>query len=367
MFGFHTRARKQIRVGLICRLNGRGLGTEIKLLREIFSEHFPAINFSVYSIKRTDQILKFDHCWESNFRFRKWLESLSCVISVEQFFPNIFSECRRLGIKTIWRPNQEWILPSLLLKDLQSVDVIMTPQKACANFLIEKFGLTNIVCNPWITNIRLGEEKKHSSPVSFLFNAGGRGVGDRRNCRLVLSAMEELLAERDDVYFVVKTQRPLDVSGLLKYKKKFRYIEKNISYKKNLELYRSVDFSIAPSKWEGLGFSLLESLYCGTPVLTVDAPPMNEWVQHQKTGYLVPVVYPDVDLPIPFGKDDQRDGLNWVKAALATKEDICIGVDWLVQNRASIYENFYNINKKTLEDRKIRFLDVFESILLVEK
>ena len=42
-------------------------------------------------------------------------------------------------------------------------------------------------------------------------------------------------------------------------------------------LYDEGDVCIQPSRWEGLGLSLLESQACGLPLVTTDAPPMNEY------------------------------------------------------------------------------------------
>lgn len=41
-------------------------------------------------------------------------------------------------------------------------------------------------------------------------------------------------------------------------------------------LYDRVEVAVLPSRYEGVGLSLLEAQACGCPVITVDAPPMNE-------------------------------------------------------------------------------------------
>ena len=48
-------------------------------------------------------------------------------------------------------------------------------------------------------------------------------------------------------------------------------------------LYREGDAFIQPSKLEGIGFSVLEAVACGLPVITLDAPPMNEWARAAAT------------------------------------------------------------------------------------
>ena len=45
---------------------------------------------------------------------------------------------------------------------------------------------------------------------------------------------------------------------------------------RNADLYRDGDVCVQPSHWEGLGLQLLECQAAGMPLVTTDAPPMNE-------------------------------------------------------------------------------------------
>src|SRR5207253_8328051 len=44
----------------------------------------------------------------------------------------------------------------------------------------------------------------------------------------------------------------------------------------NRALYADGDVCVQPSHWEGLGLQLLECQAAGLPLVTTDAPPMNE-------------------------------------------------------------------------------------------
>ncbi len=359
---FNKRGKRP-KVGLINCMNNRGLGTESRLLQMFFSAHMKDFEFSIYKIPAGRKGKDFDNTWESNPGFIRWLDRQSVVMSIEHFMPNIYAQCRKKGIKTIWRPNFEWISPDYGYDDFCIVDAIMTPQIACANFLEDKFKLNNVVRNPWITELPIIKKNPSEGKTKFLFNAGRGGIGDRRNHHVVIDAFAELLEKRDDIELTIKTQVPLNVAKLEKFKaKNFHYIERNTGYKANLRYYTKADFSLAPSKWEGLGFALLESLYCGTPVITVDAPPMNEWVQHKKTGYIVPCHFPDLPLPIEYNRDNQL-GLNWVRAALCEPGDIVKAVEWLADNKTSMYRDFNEENQKVLEQRKRDFIHTFTSTL----
>jgi glycosyltransferase involved in cell wall biosynthesis len=54
-----------------------------------------------------------------------------------------------------------------------------------------------------------------------------------------------------------------------------------------LDLVRRSDVAVYPSRAEGFGLPLLESLTLGVPVVTTDAPPMNELVRDGENGRLV--------------------------------------------------------------------------------
>ena len=55
----------------------------------------------------------------------------------------------------------------------------------------------------------------------------------------------------------------------------------------HLRLFATADVCVAPSRWEGLGLHLYESMALGLPVITNDAPPMNEVIADGDNGLLV--------------------------------------------------------------------------------
>ena len=67
----------------------------------------------------------------------------------------------------------------------------------------------------------------------------------------------------------------------------FSQVELSISIPSNVELHRPPagndllygegDICVQPSHWEGLGLGLLECQAAGMPLVTTDAPPMNEY------------------------------------------------------------------------------------------
>jgi glycosyltransferase involved in cell wall biosynthesis len=67
-------------------------------------------------------------------------------------------------------------------------------------------------------------------------------------------------------------------------------------------LYSVSDVMIIPSRQDNLPNTGVESLACGTPVVSFNIGGMSDIVNHLKTGYLA----------IPFNTDDLANGISWV-------------------------------------------------------
>lgn len=359
---FRTRPRSDIRFGLVNCLNRRGLGTETRILAAVFARYLPDIDFDVFAIPAGRRGDRFDRDGVHRWRFRRWLGQRTHVMTVERFMPRLYARCRELGIVSFWRPNHEWISPALSADDFAGVDYIVSPMHACADLLETRLGASNVVRNPWILDRPVETKPLSGDRLRFLLNAGRGGVGDRRNVTTVLEAFAHVLPERPDWHLTIKTQTPIDISRLRRVRDRVDYVKGDASYEANLDFYRRADFSIAPSKWEGVGFSLLESLYCGTPVVTTDAPPMNEWVTDGDTGALVPARYADIDVPIPYRRDNV-DGVNWVRAAQIGTDALVATLERVADERDRLYERFLQRNPVIIAERTSRFVATIRRLL----
>ena len=47
------------------------------------------------------------------------------------------------------------------------------------------------------------------------------------------------------------------------------------------------DVFVVPSRWEGFGIVFIEALACGSVVITSNIEPMNEYIEHEKSGLLL--------------------------------------------------------------------------------
>ena len=66
-----------------------------------------------------------------------------------------------------------------------------------------------------------------------------------------------------------------------------RVIDREVSNEQMRALLSEVDVTLFPSRFEGVGYPVLESLHAGVPVIATDAAPMNEIVEDERNGLLV--------------------------------------------------------------------------------
>lgn len=60
-----------------------------------------------------------------------------------------------------------------------------------------------------------------------------------------------------------------------------------------INLYRSADVYVTPTRYEGFGLTLLEAMTAGCPLVTTDIPVVNETVRHGENGWLTRYDDPD--------------------------------------------------------------------------
>jgi hypothetical protein len=65
-----------------------------------------------------------------------------------------------------------------------------------------------------------------------------------------------------------------------------KIIRGNLEKSDYMEMIRSSNVFIAPRKYEGIGMSFLEAMTLGLAVIATDNPTMNEYIIHNKTGFL---------------------------------------------------------------------------------
>ena len=132
-----------------------------------------------------------------------------------------------------------------------------------------------------------GREAEEVPGIRFFYPAGF--LSRRKPLAEVLKAFRRF----DDpaATLVIKAQVEREVNLLRKGAERDRRVEvviEDLPTDAHLRLFAAADVCVAPSRWEGLGLHLYESMALGLPVITNDAPPMNEIVRNRDNGILVP-------------------------------------------------------------------------------
>jgi 1,2-diacylglycerol 3-alpha-glucosyltransferase len=119
--------------------------------------------------------------------------------------------------------------------------------------------------------------------------AGGF-LGHRKPLEPVVEAFA--LTKDPDLRLLVKAQIERDRLGKLSRRvRKDERIELRLGdedWDSHLRAIAACDVCLTPSRWEGLGLPLYEATAFGQPVITNDDPPMNEVIEHERNGLLVP-------------------------------------------------------------------------------
>ncbi|MBE9170089.1 glycosyltransferase family 4 protein [Pleurocapsales cyanobacterium LEGE 06147] len=105
--------------------------------------------------------------------------------------------------------------------------------------------------------------------------------------------------------------------------------------------YVSADVTVIPSLQEAFGKTALESLACGTPVVSFDSTGLKDIVEHEKNGY---------------------------RAKLYSSDDLARGIAWVLQNEhrwqiLSQRARAKVVNEFTIKAQAAKYLDIYQEIL----
>lgn len=135
-----------------------------------------------------------------------------------------------------------------------------------------------------------GERQLQAStePLVVVHSAGMGGPSDRKGTDLVLQSFH---ATKGDATLRVHTQLPKEQwpkawQEVLAREPRIQMLTGPLN---PVDLYRSGDLYLYPSRLEGIGLTLPESLACGLAAITTATPPMDEFVKEGENGSLVPV------------------------------------------------------------------------------
>ncbi len=163
-------------------------------------------------------------------------------------------------------------------------------------------------------------------------------VGDhRKGADLLQEALEDLSGEIDDVELVIFGSEDPDDSPDFGFSTNYvGYLHDDPSL---ALLYSAADVMVVPSRYEGFGQTVSESMACGTPVVAFDATGPRDIVDHRETGWLAE----------PYDAVELGEGVQWV---LASDRE---GLASSARERA--------IGRYRQRDVGERYLDLYESVI----
>jgi 1,2-diacylglycerol 3-alpha-glucosyltransferase len=123
-------------------------------------------------------------------------------------------------------------------------------------------------------------------PLTYFYPAGF--LSRRKPVAEVLKAFRRLDDANARLVIKGQVERELDtLEGGAKRDPRVEVILDDLPADEHLRLFAAADVCVAPSRWEGLGLHLYESMGLGLPVITNDAPPMNEVIRDGENGLLI--------------------------------------------------------------------------------
>lgn len=222
---------------------------------------------------------------------RGWIQGnkLDVVFTIEQ--PNnwnVFKIAKELGV------------PTINYVDIEMFHSESERYKDCTAFfvptqqgydILKSYGLSNVVHVQYYANgCEYPWNLRKTDKVEFVIHAGWGGMNGRKGVGPTIRAF--IKADCDTTLTVITQKRwktyEEEVRNLVRANPNIHIREVNDTQNVyNKEAYTIGHVAIQPSLWEGLGLTYIEALMSGMPVITCNAPPMNEYVTHEETGLLV--------------------------------------------------------------------------------
>ena len=257
-------------------------------------------------------------------QFKKWIQknNIQVVIFNEQQDWEILVDCAKLNIITIAYIDY-YTRETIPFFDLY--DAVICHTKRHYSVFKNHFQAYYI---PWGTDINLFKptknDKVRKSDVVFFHSAGMGGINFRKGTDIVVKAFSKF---ESGVKLIIHSQVPVDKFGnigeIIEKNPRIEFIHRTVTAP---GLYHLGDVYVYPSRLEGLGLTIMEALACGLPVITTDAPPMNEFIDDGKTGKLV-------DVKHYLGRED---GYYWAES-ICSENSLFKAMEYFFQNKNEIF------------------------------
>jgi glycosyltransferase involved in cell wall biosynthesis len=306
--------RRPGKVGLIGTGDATGLGYQNEELARMFEIDRWLIPVLSYDAPRAQPTVKCRIDRVSGradiATLRKWMKGLDWIVFIERpVVKDVARAARSLNIGIAVVANWEWLNPDL--DWLRLADVLICPTKFTYNYLCDwrkRFGFGwEVVYVPWPVDAQRFRFQERRRCERFLFVNGWGGPRATRldgsktpSRRKGMDLIAEAMWAAPRLKFLLCSQKG-DVPKLPS------NVELLTAPADHRRLYDHGDVCVQPSHLEGLGLQLLECQAAGLPLITTDAPPMNEhnpWATIPVTGAETVLYGPQQ--PVPWQQMDAR-------------------------------------------------------------
>ncbi|KKL78054.1 hypothetical protein LCGC14_2028680 [marine sediment metagenome] len=315
------------RIGLIAYSNNSGLGT----IAANFRKHLPLDSQLVirHPIKGTHNIdipHTFGDIEATEDQLNEYLATCKpeVVIVLEtpfnfEFFKILYDR----GVRVVLIPMIDSIAVEKFRPYEEYIDLVLNLTTIGQKLYSERWSNSNIfgVLIPYPIDTDYFCPSDTEVEYMFAHSEGWGGAGFRKGTDLIFTAFQQLCHMSKDKPTMWLHGQPGEV--------RHSQLRKGVTTTQQEDLFESIDLYrkgkiyVAPSRREGLGLPILEAMACGLPVITTDAPPMNEWFP--KDYPLLVKVRNQTDLPygdIPMYTPDTFDLMQKMKYAYENLEEM---------------------------------------------
>lgn len=216
----------------------------------------------------------------------KWIKDnkLDAVFFNEMYDWQLVEKIKATGAKTI--SYLDWFTGGWIGLFENYYDLII----ACAEHTYDVFfEHKNSRFIPWGVHLDSYKPSQNKQRATFFHSAGWGGINFRKGTPEAIKAYNKLWKEGTESTFYLHTQTPIYDTTTKDRIQRMRNNGLDVHLGTHPGLYHKGKVYVAPTKLEGLGLYIPEALASGLPVITTDAPPMNQFIRHGYNGWLVDV------------------------------------------------------------------------------
>ena len=261
------------------------------------------------------------------------------VIVVETPFNfNFFKILHDKGIKVVLIPMIDSISIERFIPYEKYIDLVINFTKVGQEIYEKRWSRCGIQLSYPVDTDIFNPDKLGFPTHIFLHSEGWGGAGFRKSTDLVFNAFRQLSYLHKDVTMLVNGQPQEQEHSQLQKGIKGVNI-RVVDFPEAILTYQGGRVCVFPSRREGLGLPVREAMACGLPVITTDAPPMNEWFPEDYP--LLVKVQAQSDLPygdIPMYTPNVYDLMKKMEYAYNNPEEM----EQLGKNNCNIIQQKYS-------------------------